>query len=233
MLKCAKTIIGLVSVLMGFFYSYHLALHSMNGEEFVQVDDLLEKNSRDLAAVKKEIGLGVYTDHLLISTSPIKTLSLARLTKSENFFQITLGNFSTKDIRGELAFACQVYDKVTITYESFAMTEKNELQVSPQTMMLEMNCKIADNDVKHLMTINLAPGKILREQPGDGTFQFTEKGEFSVHFQNVEDTWAKQWILKSVQFRDSQKQLPAKDISVLDLPSENRQNLNMDWSRIN
>lgn len=233
MLERAKTILGLLSVLIGFSYSYHWSLHSMNEEEFVLVDSLLARSYRGIAAVKKDLGLGAYTDHLIISTSPLKSLSLAKLTKTENFFQITLGHFSTKDKRGELAFACQVYDRVTLTYESHEGSEKENSKSVPQTMVLEMSCKIAENDVKHLMPINLAPAQILKQPPGDGTYQFSEKGEFSVRFQNVEDKWAKQWVLKSVQFKDSQNQLPTKEISVLELPAENRQSLNMDWSRIN
>ncbi len=205
----------------------------MDGDEFASVDDLLLRPEREIAAIKKDLGLKVLTDHLLISKTPANSLNQAKLIKTENHIQLTLGHFSTKDKRGESVFACQIYDKVSVTYESNAIIDNNSATPSTQTMVFELPCTVAENDIKHLTPVSFAPAKILKETPGDGTFPFGENNEFSVSFQNVEDQWPRQWSLKSVQFRDSQSINPPKEISTSELTIERRQSLNMDWTRYN
>ena len=203
MIARVKLFINFLSLILGFLYSFNLAYQSFDSDTFADVDQILLKSRRSLATIKKDLGINGFTDHLLISTSPLKSLSLAQLIKTENHFQLSLGQFSLKNKHGELSFACQVFDKVIISYES-KVSEKNTSDKSPQSMIIEMSCKIADNDILHLMPIKISPGQILKEPVGDGTFQFSEKVDYSIQFRNIEDEWAKQWVLKSAAIRNAQ-----------------------------
>lgn len=222
-----KQTCGLTLISLGLFGGFKISIGSFNNEEFVEVATILNQNNREIAAIKKDLGLSSLGDHLLISTSPLRSLLAARLERTSQYFSIILGHFSTKDTKGDAVFACQLYDKVTLTYESFLGS-----QSPPQSMILEMGCHMADNDVKHLAPLNFAPESILKEPAGDGIFQFSEKGEFTVHFQNIDQQWARKWNFKGVKFSNSKSGITPKEISILDVPVENRTALNMDWTQI-
>lgn len=230
MIERVKLLFYFTSVIAGFVITFYIATQSFQGEEFITASEIMGRSRRDIANIKKTTDNLGLMDHFLVSSSPVRSLTQANMTKTNNFFQLTLGHFSTTDKRGEPAFACQVYDRVLITYESLQEAETEATR--PQKMTLEFPCKLAEDDIKHLISIKLTPSQFLKEPPSDGVFPTLDNGEVSIRFENVEDRWPKQWLFKSVAFIDSHRQYPNKEVSVLDLPQKDQKKLNMDWSQI-
>lgn len=211
----------------GFLISFRWAQLSFEGEKFVSVARLNVDGQRNIAVAKRDFQLNTFSN---LSLSPIRSLINAQVINTESFSQIKLGNFSVKNPRGEPVYACQVYDKITVTYEAF-VDEKTGNPLAPQTLSLELPCKIAEGDVRHLETITLSPKEILKETPSDGTFPFNENVAFSVKLQNVDGKWATRWNIKSIQFADSQaKSLPV-DLSATEISQSKRKELEMRWNK--
>lgn len=223
-----KVILGIILLAVGFNLSFWLAKYSFNGEEYISARRLITRMKRDVAATRKDYGL---IDNLLISTSPLKAISQARLIKNGNFFQLSVGHFSTKNKRGEPAFACQVYDQVVVNYES-AIINKLDSQRTPQSLSFEFPCKMSDDDIRKIAPINFAPAEIQKEIPADGTFPFSEHGEFLVRLQNVEDKWATEWNFKSIQFKDSHSQLSTLEVMGSEVRPIERERLDMEWPEV-
>lgn len=220
-----KILFGLVIVALGFSLCFLTAKNSFNGEEYISAKRLMTRLSRDVAATRRDYGMA---ENLLISTSPLKSISQARLIKSGNYYQLSIGHFSTKNKNGEPVFACQVYDQVTVHYES-ALNNKQSAQRTPQSLSFELPCKMSDEDIRRIAPINFAPTEILKETPSDGTFPFSNHGEFLVRLQNIEDQWATEWNFKSIQFKDSRSQVPPIEVLGSEVRPIERERLDMEW----
>ena len=231
MSKLLRILLMMSVLALGFVLSFEGARRSFDGEYFLSAERLLTRPDRDLAAFKKELQRSGLEDHLLISTSPLKALGYSRLIKKDSVFQLWIGHFSTKNKRGDPVFACQLYDQVTVTYEAPRKNKDSNFE-SPQTMFIDIPCKMADNDVRRLAPANLSPAEILKEAPSDGTFPFSNQGEFLVRLQNIDDEWPRQWFFKSIQFKDTHALAPTIEVNSSELGSAEKQRLNMDWSTI-
>jgi hypothetical protein len=224
-----KLAFGLLSILVGFVVAYNCGKQSFDSVKFVEVSELLKRSNRGLAAVKKE-GLNVsLTHHLPISTDPRQTLSHATLVKTANQIQLTLGNFSTLD-RNNPVFACQVYDKVIMVYQSAPQSDETPGK-KLQTMAIETDCLTSENDIKHLKPLTLNSDKILSLPSGEGSYTFNDGAEFVINLIDVDqdEPLARKWILSKVQFQSSGNRRPLMEVSTSELSEKNRPRLNIQF----
>lgn len=223
-------------VLVGFSQSLILSRQSLNGENFYSTKQLLNKTYRAPTSLKQSLQQMDLNPYLLLSSNPLKMLSLAELKTTKGSVELKLGHFSSKDGHGDPVFACQIYDRIVLHYqssESSYSSESSETIESPSSsepqMELEVPCQISRADVRYLESIKFNPVEILKSEPTDGTYRLNEQSNVSAQFNHINGRWPSQWFLKSAQLVDSKKNRPNLEISALSLSAEKRKLLQLQW----
>lgn len=112
---------------------------------------------------------------------------------------VELGHFVLKNKDGQKVFACEQYDKVSLTFEAEGMAFSGD---KPK-MELEGACEVSA-DINRISPLTIPVDKILGQAPGEGEFQFFEGKSVTLRFENVFDEWPRHWSLKSLRLYNSQ-----------------------------
>lgn len=226
MIDRVKHLIGLFIYIIGFVYAFYVGLTSLQGETFVNIQEIIKASSREIANVNK----GKLAHTLLLPTSPLHLLSDAKLVEptkgSTGPIEIILGHYSiTPPDSKNAIYACQLYEEVLLTYEGFFKTTKPNA-ANPQ-MVIKTPCIVDSKDPLHLRAIQILPQQITKDTPSNG-FINLEDGS-SLNFENMGDQWPNYWQFRSVQLKTNKSNTPLKELNRLDLTLNEQSKLDLNW----
>lgn len=123
------------------------------------------------------------------------------IVKKDQDVGLKLGHFAFRNQNAQDTLGCSEYQKVLLEFES------DDMAVSGEKPRMEVQgvCK-ASADGTMIETIWIPYSKILAEKPSDGDFQFLEKYESTLKFENVSDVWPKKWHLIGVRLSNLKRE---------------------------
>jgi hypothetical protein len=162
--------------------------------------------ARDPAAIRRTYDFSGLDGSALAKAQKMRLLSGAKIVRDKSDVGIELGHFVLKGEGGEKTFACQKYEKVSMTFAGDGSAVNGELP----KMEIEGLCEMS-SDINSISPLLIPVAKILGEPVADGEFSFMEGRPISIRFANVSDSWPKLWQLQSVRLFSG-----AKDEVVID-----------------
>ena len=102
---------------------------------------------------------------------------------------------------------CKTYSSISIEFAAEGVSVAGEAP----SMMITAPCT-EGQDPAEIASINLAITKILNEKPRDAEYNF-DGFNGVVTFKNSSDEWPRQWVLKRVEFKNSQGENKAADFN--------------------
>ncbi|MCB0355889.1 MAG: hypothetical protein KDD40_02720 [Bdellovibrionales bacterium] len=152
------------------------------------------EKSRNPAAIKKVFDFSHLEGRALEMASYKRLVVDALVTDDTDSLGVELGHFVVKGLNDQRQFACDVYNKVELVFESADMSVSGE----PSKMKVEADCNV-HKDINRIDTVWIPMRKILQEKEGDKELQFTEKGGVHLTFYNIGDRWPRAWTLSNVK----------------------------------
>ena len=110
--------------------------------------------------------------------------------------EVALGHFMFVDAQGEKKFACQEFNKITLTFEAEGVSVSGE---APK-MEVEGACSYS-GDISKIDPLLIPVAKILGEKSLDGELQFNGEHAVALKFTNLPEDWPRTWILKQVRLK--------------------------------
>ncbi|MCB0390590.1 MAG: hypothetical protein KDD58_04840 [Bdellovibrionales bacterium] len=181
----SATILFTLSIVIG----ASIAVRSWKGMIF-----WFTEKGRDPAAIKKVFDFSHLEGRALEMASYKRLVADAVLTEDKENIGIELGHFVVKDDKNHRQFACDIYNRIELTFESADMSVSGE----PSIMKVEANCT-ANEDINRINTVWIPMNKILKEKEGDIELQFRERGLIYINFKNIGDRWPRAWMLSNVK----------------------------------
>jgi hypothetical protein len=152
------------------------------------------ENYRNPAAINRVFDFSHLEGSALMMASQKRLLEDARVVETEDQVGIELGHFVVKDSRDNRKFACDVYNKLELRFESADMSVSGD----PSVMYIEADCN-ADKNTNKIQTLWIPMQKILQEKEGDIELQFPNQSKAHFKFQNIGDRWPRAWTLTKIR----------------------------------
>lgn len=111
---------------------------------------------------------------------------------------ISAGHFVFVDPTGQKKFACQEFDKVSMTFIAEGMAVAGE----QATMQVEGACEFSE-EISKINPLWIPVAQIMNEKPVDGEIQFNQGKPITLRFNGLTNEWPQAWILKSVELKKS------------------------------
>jgi len=162
------------------------------------------------AAIPKVADISELTGSALESAAKRRLLSGAKTILEGENFGVSLGHFITKGMDGRAAFACDVYDRVTLTFAAEGIAVSGERP----TLTVEADCE-ATSDASRLATIWIPVGEIKNGPPVDAELRLTAPTDVLVKLSNMTSEWPSLWVLSKVRLYNR------KDSQSIDMDSTN------------
>lgn len=179
-------IFGIAAFLLAFAGS--LALTHNRWKSIVYVSQA----GRGVAAVNSNNDFSHLEGMELASASKERIIESATLEASSEFLAIRLGHFVTRDSSGQKVLACDLFDRVAMTFYASGMAISGE----PPKMTIDGPC-LADEDANFMRTIELPLRLVF--SAGEGTSVSFDELSVKVHFENTGSVWPPSWYLAGVQ----------------------------------
>lgn len=166
-----------------------IAIHSWKGMVYWYPD-----KSRNPAAIKKVFDFSHLEGRALEMASYKRLVADAKTLDDEENIGIELGHFVVKDPSNNRQFACDIYNRVELVFESADMSVSGE----PSIMKVEADCQV-NKDINRINTVWIPMKKILKEKEGDIELDYRERGNIHLTFLNIGDRWPRAWMLSNVR----------------------------------
>jgi hypothetical protein len=172
--------------------------------------NMVGQSQRLPAAIPKIPDISELTGSALETAAKRRLLSGAKSIVEGDSFGVSLGHFITKGLDGRAAFACDVYDRVTLTFLADGIAVSGERP----SLTVEANCDVA-SDVTRLATIWVPVGEIKNGKPVDSEIRVNEPSEVAVKLSNMVSEWPSTWVLSNIKLSSR------KDSKSIELDSTN------------
>lgn len=181
-------------IIFGFaaLFGVYSQMQSWDGVIFISNSQILEKN-RNPAAIRKVFDFSQLEGSALKMRSQRRLIEEANITNENGRVSIELGHFVTKGEGNRRIFACDFYERVTLTFKAEGIAASGEIP----TLRVEGPCKVSA-DLNKISLISIPVNKILNERPSDMDLNY-DQSSVSFHFENMGQSWPKNWVLKSVK----------------------------------
>ncbi len=166
-----------------------ISLKSWNGMVYWYSYD-----GRNPAAIKKVFDFSHLEGSALKMASYKRLIADATIVEAPNSLGLELGHFVVKGKNNRRQFACDVYNKLELIFESADMSVSG----APSIMKVEANCE-ANEDINRIKTVWIPMEKILKEKEGDTELQILDKGKLLLSFSNIGDRWPRAWTLSKIR----------------------------------
>lgn len=112
---------------------------------------------------------------------------------------LQLGHFITKNLAGQAAHACDIYEQVELVFFAGGMAVNGD---SPK--MTVIGACLPTENMNFISPIMISIDKIIETSAQDKEISDFSDSAISVKFENVSDSWPKIWILQSAKLISSQ-----------------------------
>lgn len=152
--------------------------------------------SRDPAAIGRIYDFSNLKGEELRTAVKQRLLAGFGVEKRDDERGISVGHFVFIDSNGVKKFACQEYNKISMTFVADGVATAGE----QPTMQVEGACEFS-GEVSKINPLWIPVNKILNEKPLDGEVQFNQTNPITMRFNGLPGEWPKTWILKSVDLK--------------------------------
>ncbi|MGE3974993.1 MAG: hypothetical protein AB7F59_10760 [Bdellovibrionales bacterium] len=146
------------------------------------------------ASIPKMADVSELTGSALETASKRRLLAGAKSILEGENFGVSLGHFITKGMDGRAAFACDVYDRVILTFAAEGIAVSGDRP----SLTVETNCEVSQ-DVSRLATIWIPIQEIKSGKPVDSELKLTQPIDISIKLSNMISEWPAEWVLSKVK----------------------------------
>lgn len=137
---------------------------------------------------------------------------------------LVFGHFITQDDLGKKYFACDLYNKIELTFVAEGITESGETTL----MKVQAPCR-AKADLNTLETVWIPQKEILSQTPSPSLkFDFAST-DVHVSFTNLTSQWPRQWILEDIKLVQDLNVIPSLDIDAQEITRSAKSPMNLIW----
>jgi hypothetical protein len=158
-----------------------------------------------------------------IQASSNRLLADFEIMREADRVGIRLGHFATRGPTGKKQFACDVYDRVELTFLADGVADSGE---RPK-MTIESKCQVAA-DVNLMKPIWIPYKRILGEPVGNIRVQYLDE-DVEVSFDSVTGSWPNNWVLENLKIFSSSNPEYKIDVDARHVNATLLQPLSMDW----
>lgn len=191
-----NSIIYFIFTTICFSFGYKVTQHSWDGIVF-----FLDSNHRVPAAVPQKYDFTGLYGHKLNELSQERLLKTARIIYQKEHIGIELGHFYTKDRQSNKKVACNVYDKISLTF----FAGDTMVNGAPSVLNIESSCSYKrELQVERINPIWIPLKELTTESPKLSNFELNLNSEDPVYisFENLGNSWPKIWTLRSVRLHN-------------------------------
>ncbi|HEX4924159.1 MAG TPA: hypothetical protein VFV50_08735 [Bdellovibrionales bacterium] len=149
---------------------------------------------RTPAAIPKTFDYSHLEGPALESAIQRRLLTGTEFTRVADGVELHLGHFVTSNNDGKPAFACEVFNRVTFTFEADGFATAGERT----TLEVEGPCEMSAN-ISEMQPLLIPVGNILNEKPGNLELNYMIGTPISLKFSNMPDEWPRQWVLSGIK----------------------------------
>jgi hypothetical protein len=155
---------------------------------------LIGKSSRDPAAIPRIYDYSHLEGSALKRASQDRLIGAAKVIVAGRAAGIELGHFVTKNSDGRNVGACEIYDKVELTFLAGDMAVSG----AAPAMKISGPC-VPGDDINVISPILIPFDHILNSPVHDKSIADFSDQSVTVTFENVSDSWPHMWILQSAK----------------------------------
>lgn len=134
------------------------------------------------------------------------------------------GHFITQDEQGRKYFACDLYNKVELTFVAEGIMESGEFSL----MKVQAPCH-ANADLNTLEPVWIPQKEILSKNPTP-TLKFDFPNlDVHISFTNLASQWPRQWVLQEVKLSQDLNVIPALSIDAKEITRSAKSPMNLTW----
>jgi hypothetical protein len=123
-----------------------------------------------------------------------RLLTGTEFEKTNDGIELRVGHFVTTDTDGKAAFACDVYDRVTFTFEAEGFAVAGERP----SLTVEGPCEMSEN-ISQMKPLLIPVEQILGEPAGNLELNYLENVPVALKFSNMTEEWPRQWVLSGLK----------------------------------
>lgn len=194
--------------------------NSWQGLVFINLED-----PRSPAAVPGNINFSHLKGDDLWAAAHKRLLADARLLKSNSEIGIELGHFVVGGIDGKPHAACQVYNKVELTFAAEGLSVNGE---APEMVVLG-TCGMDYSSIERIKPIWIPYQRVLMDKPGNIELSFFDEKPVTLKFDHMGSEWPKEWILKSVRLYTTEDSTRALNINNAQVREVTPQAMRLIW----
>jgi hypothetical protein len=187
----AKTALGALVACAAAAAGFYAAAASWGGTVIVHSD--YSGARRNPAAIRRVFDFSHLDGSALRLASQKRLVTDARIVPGQGEVGVELGHFVTKADDGSRLFACEYYDRLTLTFEAENVADSGE----KATMQVEAPCRMS-HDLNRIAPIWIPVGLIAAEKPIDSELSFPGSSETRFRFENIRGQWPRSWVMTSV-----------------------------------
>lgn len=178
---------------------FYLAATSRDG--MVVVPSSRFVSPRGPAAIRRVFDFSHLNGSALRLASQKRLVTDARVIASAAQTGVELGHFVTRAADGSRLFACEFFDRVTLTFEAEGVAEGGE----KATLRVDGPCAMGQ-DLNRIAPIWIPHARIVSEKPAaDLELAFADVSGVNYKFENVPSDWPRKWVLTEIRVFNSEE----------------------------
>ena len=185
-------------------------------------------NSRDPAAIRKDMGINKLDGDELITATQRRLVSAARVLLQNDDVGVELGHFVTRDDKGDRQLACDFYDRVCLKFEAEGFASGGDKPV----LEVEAPCKTA-SDITRIEPIWIPVQRILAEKPSDSDLTYPDQDGVHFKFREMAGEWPAHWRLQAVRLYNEAEGGREVSLSGRDLRDLREKPIVLNWTNNN
>lgn len=145
-----------------------------------------------------------------------KILAGARTILEAGKIGVTIGHFTTLDADGKSMMACDLYDRVYMTFSAEGVATSGERP----SIVVEGPCEVG-KDATRIDPLWVPVDAIKSKPPVNGSFQVTDPKPITIKFEHMIDSWPTMWSLTEVKLynHETQKTLIIDSVTIYKMSS--------------
>ena len=152
------------------------------------------EDRRSPAAIQRVFDFSHLDGDKLRLASQKRLVTDARTILGQDEVGIELGHFVTKGDNGARLFACEYFDRLTLSFEAEGLASNGD----KATMKIDAPCRMGP-DLNRIAAIWVPTRRIVEEKPVDMDLAYKENDSVRFRFDNMPSQWPRSWIMTSIR----------------------------------
>jgi hypothetical protein len=154
-----------------------------------------QNDSRTPAAIPRSFDFSHLAGEPLRTAAVRQILNGTKVVTAGSLYGVELGHFTMRNSGGVSVSACDIYPQITMRFVAGDMAVSGD---SP-TMIINGDCALADNPA-FIEPLMFDYTEIRKTAVQEKSLRQPQAHHSNVEFENVSDTWPREWVLNAVEF---------------------------------